>query len=246
MPFFCRLIPAAMNCLVFHLGADRYAISSQVIEEVIAMVDLTALAGAPAEVAGEFNYHGTMVPVIDLCRLELGRPSSPRWSTRIIMLSCSPSDATPIRIGLITENATELAQFDPKNFVTAGEVSFIEDGHGRIRAFNLDSRLTARVTSYLQTHSPIPVLQPVPPDSPPVGATDQEPDEPVTDSVIHDMEPVRRSLKHPTFLHSSRQPRRVDIDAPPLKSADDAFSLKRTAQPDIPRRRPRSYSQRKS
>ena len=97
-----------MLVLVFQIGADRYGLSSAAIEEVIALVNLRRLPDAPPEISGDFNYHGELVPVIDLCQLTLERASHRRWSTRLILTRLADPAATGKLIGLISENATEL------------------------------------------------------------------------------------------------------------------------------------------
>lgn len=97
-----------MLTLTFQLGADRWGLPHGDIAEVIALVDLTPVAGAPPEVAGAFSYHGRWVPVIDLSQVHLGRSSSRRWSTRIIVTRPPISVLSGNLLGLIAESATEM------------------------------------------------------------------------------------------------------------------------------------------
>ena len=45
-----------MLFLAFQVGADRYALETARVVEVLAMVELRKIAGAPVGTAGEFVY----------------------------------------------------------------------------------------------------------------------------------------------------------------------------------------------
>ncbi len=101
-----------MLTLAFKIGADQYALPSTEIEEAIALVNLHELPDAPPGIVGEFNYHGRMVPAIDLSELILTRPSHRRWSTRILLTRLTKGGSAGKLVGLIAENATELIETD--------------------------------------------------------------------------------------------------------------------------------------
>jgi chemotaxis-related protein WspB len=106
---------ASVLFLVFKVGPDGYALAAERIVEVLPMLALKKIRGAPREVVGSMNYRGIFVPVIDLCQLDLGRPSAPRMGTRIILVSF----AVPVgnaMLGLIAESATETLRCDPQAF----------------------------------------------------------------------------------------------------------------------------------
>ncbi|MEP6991766.1 MAG: chemotaxis protein CheW, partial [bacterium] len=108
--------------LVIRLGADRYAIDSSLVEEVVSLVRLKALPGAPMGVAGVMNYRADAVPVIDLNLVALGTPTPPRIATRIIVVRHA-SDGGDFRselLGLLVPQATETRRIDDDAFVDAG------------------------------------------------------------------------------------------------------------------------------
>jgi chemotaxis-related protein WspB len=109
-----------MLFLLFRLGEDLYAIEAGRIGEVLPMVRVKALPGAPAGIAGLVNHRGTPVPVVDLSLLAVGRPAPPRLSTRIALLRDAAPDGTPRWLGLILERATETLRRSPSDFVPAG------------------------------------------------------------------------------------------------------------------------------
>ncbi|WP_448286444.1 chemotaxis protein CheW [Phormidesmis priestleyi] len=94
--------------LLFRAGDNLYAIASAQVVEVIAIVTLRKLDQVPPYVAGVLNYHGSIVPVIDLCSLIVGTPCRSRYSTRIIMMK----DTSDRLLGLLAEQVTETLSQD--------------------------------------------------------------------------------------------------------------------------------------
>jgi hypothetical protein len=75
-----------MLMVLFQLGAERYAVDSHCVVEIVPMVDFKPVPHAPDYVAGLFNYRETVVPVIDLCHLTQKRPCLKHLSSRIILV----------------------------------------------------------------------------------------------------------------------------------------------------------------
>jgi chemotaxis-related protein WspB len=97
-----------MLLLQFQAGPDRYGLDIEQIIEVSSMVSLRSIAHAPPEVAGTFNYRGTLTPVVDLTALLTGVPSRPRMSTRIILITYQGEDGRCHILGLLAEAVTEM------------------------------------------------------------------------------------------------------------------------------------------
>ena len=99
-----------MLLLRFQTGKERYGLDVSRIIEVIPMVVFLPLSHVDSAVAGIFNYHGTMVPVIDLTVLLAGYPSRPLFSTRVILVDYpgwpGQDDERHI-LGLLAERVTE-------------------------------------------------------------------------------------------------------------------------------------------
>ena len=109
-----------MLFLLFQLGKDRYALEASRVVEVLPLLDLKALPGAPRGVAGIFNYRGRPVPAVDLNLLTLGERTNERLSTRIVVINY-PDDSGKFQpLGLIAENATEIVRRDKNDFVEPG------------------------------------------------------------------------------------------------------------------------------
>lgn len=141
-----------MLFLVFQVGADRFALEAARVIEVLAMVELQKIAGAPVGTAGEFVYRGEPVPVLDLCLLTLGRASNHRLSTRIILLRHEPQPGVQKPLGLIAEHATELAQKQLGEFTSAGDGLVAADPRGRLRLLQLDKLLTPELRDLLAVY----------------------------------------------------------------------------------------------
>ncbi|MBI5801882.1 MAG: chemotaxis protein CheW [Verrucomicrobia bacterium] len=141
-----------MLFLVFQVGADRYTLEAARVSEVLAMVELRKIAGAPVGTAGEFDYRGEPVPVLDLCQLTLGRPSNLRLSTRILLLRHEPQPGVQKPLGLIAEHATELARKSLGEFNSVGDALIAPDPRGRLRLLQLDKLLTPELRDLLAVY----------------------------------------------------------------------------------------------
>jgi chemotaxis-related protein WspB len=103
--------------LVIRLGADRYAIETSQVVEVLPLVRLKELPGAPEGVAGVMNFRDSAVPVVDLNRLALGSPTPSRLTTRIVIVRYEAEDSM---LGLLVPEAAEALRLDADAFVDAG------------------------------------------------------------------------------------------------------------------------------
>src|SRR5215468_7034069 len=109
-----------MLFLLFQLGNDRYALEASRVVEVVPLLELKKIPGAPRGVAGIFNYRGRPVPAVDLSELTLGQTAAERLSTRIVVIQY-PDEAGRFQpLGLIAEHATEIIRRDRKDFAEAG------------------------------------------------------------------------------------------------------------------------------
>ena len=58
-----------MQAVVFQVGAERFAIDTTSITEVIPCIPARVVPAAPPALLGVIEYRGAVVPVLDLCRL---------------------------------------------------------------------------------------------------------------------------------------------------------------------------------
>jgi chemotaxis-related protein WspB len=106
--------------LLFELGKDRYALDVRQIAEVLPLVEVKQIPQAPPTIAGLFTYRGTLVPVIDLSQLTLGRPAARRLSTRLVLVNYPDESGQTHLLGLIAERATQAARHEAADFAASG------------------------------------------------------------------------------------------------------------------------------
>jgi len=93
--------------VLFRAGPTRYALAASSVVEVVPLVRLEPLPGAPASVRGLFSYRGTPVPAVDVSVLTGAGPAPDRMSTRIVIVSWAEDDGTARLAGLIATSVTE-------------------------------------------------------------------------------------------------------------------------------------------
>src|SRR3954463_4736669 len=108
-----------MLFILFQLGSDRYAVAARDVAEVLPLVALKELPGAPRGVAGLMDYRGAALPVVDLNALALGQPAARRVSTRLLIVHYAPSSGGKRLLGLLAERATEMMRREPGEFQPA-------------------------------------------------------------------------------------------------------------------------------
>ena len=96
-----------MLLLVFQAGEERFGLDVSGIVEVVPAPVLRPVPSAPDYVAGLFDYHGAIVPVIDMSRLLAGESARMLLSTRVVLVNYGGANI----LGLLTERATETVAF---------------------------------------------------------------------------------------------------------------------------------------
>ena len=109
-----------MLLLVFQMGAERFALETGQVVEVLPLVKVRPLPQAVAGIAGIFDYHGATVPLVDLALLALGSASKARMSTRIILVEYTPTPGKTHLLGLLAERTTETIRREESAFAEAG------------------------------------------------------------------------------------------------------------------------------
>ncbi|HXE97536.1 MAG TPA: chemotaxis protein CheW [Dongiaceae bacterium] len=66
-------MPETLQLLVFTIDAQRYALHVSAVERAIRMVEITPLPKSPGIVSGVVNFHGAVVPVLNI-RSRFGLP----------------------------------------------------------------------------------------------------------------------------------------------------------------------------
>ena len=96
-----------MLALAFRAGDLRLALPTAAVVEVSPRRALRPLALAPVGVIGLLPFRGTLTPVVDLCRLVLGREAAPRRSSRIIVVTLPAGEGQRL-LGLLAEDVLDL------------------------------------------------------------------------------------------------------------------------------------------
>ena len=91
-----------MLLVMCHADANRYAIDSRHVSEVLPRLNLHRLTGSPPWLAGLLVHRGAATPVMDLTQLTEGRPCPNRLSSRIIVLRTTLG-GLPRRLGVLAE-----------------------------------------------------------------------------------------------------------------------------------------------
>jgi chemotaxis-related protein WspB len=92
-----------MLLIACQAGADRYAVESHHVTEVVPRAHLQHPKGLSPRLAGVMVYRGSTMPVIDLTQITHGVPCPNRLSSRIIVLHAEVEEADS-RLGLLAEN----------------------------------------------------------------------------------------------------------------------------------------------
>lgn len=143
--------------LVVQIGSDRYAIPARDIAEVLPLVELKALPGAPRGVAGLLDCRGTAIPVVDLNALALGVPAARRVSTRLLLVRYTPPRGGEELLGLVAEHVTETLNRSPDDFRPSGVENngarflgpVIHDARGLIQRIEVPLLLTPELRAAL-------------------------------------------------------------------------------------------------
>lgn len=109
-----------MLYLLLRMGHARYALEARRIVEVVPRVELKPLPHSAAYVAGLFDYRGTLVPVIDLCRLTDGYACRDYLTSRIVLVDYPGAGGIRHTLGLLAEQVTETAKLEDNDFQPSG------------------------------------------------------------------------------------------------------------------------------
>ena len=109
-----------MLLLLYQVKNSHYGLDSAQVLEVIPKVFLKKIPHTPDYVAGVFNYHGVIVPVIDLCSLLSGKPCAERLGTRILLVNYHTGKDETHVLGLMAERVTETIKVSEDAGISSG------------------------------------------------------------------------------------------------------------------------------
>ncbi|HKS12820.1 MAG TPA: chemotaxis protein CheW [Pseudomonas sp.] len=144
--------------LLFHLGAQRFALDVREVVEVLPLRVLKPIAHAPHWVAGILAHRGVLVPVIDIGALAFGEPAPQRTSTRLVLVHYRADAARPdLQLGLILQQATDTLRCPPDDFRPYGldnaDAPYLgpvrQDAQGLLQRIRVDELLSAESRALL-------------------------------------------------------------------------------------------------
>ena len=123
-----------MQFLLFHLGSDRYGLSTRHVVRVLPLMDLKQLPQVPPYVAGLMNHHGAPVPVIDLSLLACKTHCRAEFDTRILLTDFDADDGSRHLLGLMVERVSQIVDIDPGLFLAPGVANSAAPYLGKVLA----------------------------------------------------------------------------------------------------------------
>ena len=100
--------------LTLTLGSDSFAISIDVVREILDYTDITRIPQTPPFMRGVVNVRGAAVPVVDLAhKLGLGEVKR-TISTRIVIIEVT-HDGVPSVMGALADSVREVLELDDSN-----------------------------------------------------------------------------------------------------------------------------------
>lgn len=121
-----------LQLVSFHVGDEEYAVDILNVQEIIRMVEITAVPNAPHYVEGVINLRGKVIPILDL-RARFGLSAIEQSKeTRIIVV-----DLENVIIGFIVDSVSEVlrlpeSRIEPSPVTSKSGSAEFHKGVGRI------------------------------------------------------------------------------------------------------------------
>src|SRR4051812_23702351 len=149
-----------MLMLLFNIGRDLYAIPTDQVVEVLPLIDCKRIPQSARGVAGLIDYHGAVVPLVDLTELTISKPSARVMSTRIILVRYADNSPESRLIGLIAERVTETLTAEERDFAVSGAGCapapylgpVLKTPRGLIQRIDVNNLFTAEMQTQLFEH----------------------------------------------------------------------------------------------
>lgn len=94
--------------LTFNLGDQVYALLISDVVEVASMIELTLVADTLPEILGVANWHGTVLPMVDLRRV-FGQPVNPITASSVFIVGQTERSD---KIGLVVDTLNQVEYLD--------------------------------------------------------------------------------------------------------------------------------------
>ena len=106
------VVPQQRKYLTFHLGEEQFALEIERIQEIIGVINVTALPRTEDYVRGVINLRGRIIPVIDLRRRFSMPFQEDTERTCFIVGELAGKDGNMMRIGLAVDEVAEVVDID--------------------------------------------------------------------------------------------------------------------------------------
>lgn len=141
----------------FQVGAARYVVPARRIVRILPHCGIRSIPGAPQSIVGALTRGTTLIPVVDLSLLALGRASVACLSTRILLVHPGVNAANARLLAVIVEGLTGMVHLDEENFHSSGMRaerapylgSVATQGEQLLQRIDLDKLLPPEVLSNL-------------------------------------------------------------------------------------------------
>lgn len=100
------------DALILDLAGEAFAIPAHEVREILEMVPVTRVPGAPACLDGIINVRGRIVPLADLRVLFAMPCAAAGVDTRIVVVELA-LDGEPVSVGLLADAVRDVARIDP-------------------------------------------------------------------------------------------------------------------------------------
>ena len=127
--------------LTFSLGAEKFAISVNSVQEIVELEQVTKVPNAPQYMMGIINLRGKVLPLLDT-RLKLGLSKTEITKrSRIMVIDLETTDDKNLQIGALVDVAKEVIELssadiqkslDFENYETDAPITGIVNNHGDI------------------------------------------------------------------------------------------------------------------
>lgn len=100
------------DALILHLADEAFALPATAVREILDMVPVTRVPGAPACLDGVINVRGRIVPLADLRVLFGMTRAEPDVHTRIVVVELV-LDGDAVAVGILADAVRDVTAIDP-------------------------------------------------------------------------------------------------------------------------------------
>ena len=158
--------PSLSQFVVFQLLENSYALPVEKVIEVLRMVAVTPLPGAPIWLSGVINLRGRIIPVVDL-RLKFGLCATPDTVNSRIVVMDLELDGERTIVGGLADSVHEVVELEPGQINPPPRIAMrwrteliqgmARRGDDFIIILNINQVFASDVTALLETTAPAPV-----------------------------------------------------------------------------------------